>query len=75
MLLHFTGSGHFNRSMRNKADKMVSQTDRHQYNYIINFEIIFYFKGMSLSEHSFNAGVIRKVHYIYMYVGVVSCFH
>ena len=23
MLLHFTGSGHFNRSMRHKADKMV----------------------------------------------------
>ncbi len=25
-LLHFTGSGHMNRSMRSKADKMVSQT-------------------------------------------------
>ncbi len=23
-LLHFTGSGHFNRSMRHKADKLVS---------------------------------------------------
>jgi DNA polymerase lambda len=39
MLLHFTGSGHFNRSIRSKADKL----------------------GMSLSEHSLNIGVIRKV--------------
>ncbi|XP_019849408.1 PREDICTED: DNA polymerase lambda-like isoform X1 [Amphimedon queenslandica] len=38
MLLHFTGSGHFNRSLRSRADKM----------------------GMSLSEHSLNAGVVRK---------------
>ena len=26
MLLHFTGSGHFNRSLRSRADKMVCHT-------------------------------------------------
>ncbi|KAI0209692.1 DNA polymerase lambda [Lamellibrachia satsuma] len=38
-LMYFTGSAHFNRSMRHLAGKM----------------------GMSLTEHSLNAGVVRRV--------------
>ena len=34
MLLHFTGSGHFNRSMRSKADKLVRRYSSHVCTYI-----------------------------------------
>jgi DNA polymerase lambda len=32
MLLHFTGSGHFNRSMRSKADKLGMSLSEHSLN-------------------------------------------
>ena len=60
-LLHFTGSGHFNRSMRHKADKLVS---------LLHVAVPFYLsltlssfstQGMSLSEYALCTGVIRKV--------------
>lgn len=42
-LLHFTGSGHMNRSMRSKADKMVKQllvVNTCQYITVVEFEKI-----------------------------------
>ncbi len=62
-LVHFTGSGHLNRSMRSKADKMVRGKKKP-----VELEIqltkslpSFLHQGMSLSEHAMCTGVIRKV--------------
>jgi len=50
-LMYFTGSAHFNRSMRHLAGKM----------------------GMSLTEHSLNAGVVRRVGGMYIRIISLGC--
>ena len=63
-LIHFTGSGHMNRSMRSKADKMVSQP----FNISIKTTVpltIDSGHGLILSEHKLCTGVIRKVSLVF----------
>ena len=65
-LLHFTGSGHFNRSMRHKADKLVSSFFLLLNGYQCYTVSHSHSQGMSLSEYALCTGVIRKVS-VYVY--------